>query len=900
MCAQKYNNIGGVKPAVPWQPLGSPEGSWCLVFSLAQDEEGHYTKVTSECLDTCQRLWSADLDIAYEINNACTEIFLSVGAAYEILVEEANILKPRMRLKHCKGSHEFQSQYIEHYTPCMFSPTPGFQTCFTSGHRQRVVWHRMVRLAGYHPDEIEDYLSKEDSMKFVKKQISHGGKIRALRLRELLATHGGFRHNAVGVLGPEVQLLAEQCLADKHFVTEPELHLSAREIVMLKAQAEHMRQHGLEPVSYDNVKKVVEILEQWTATEPGNSEKFVGSMVTCFPIHAMDELEYLQRDWATYGLVATWFITGKEDETADTYTFFEESMEAQQWAMLWSPIDVVRDYFGDHIGMYVTWLELYTRALVYPAIVGTIVFFMSWGYTVDENPYFLGYSIFLCLWSAAFNIRWARRRNELQFLWGSEGVEDSAPVREQFIGMEVVNEKTGMEKIVHPSPGIRFGKLTVSAMFSMAFVAGVIIAAFAASMVRFYQAPQVCAKNDAQWPRCGRCELILTQVGNQTYAADGELIQNATALSREYDILDMYPLLCVNNEDGKNPGGTYRKWNDGWPDGTSFTDKNRWKWTSSFINVVLIQVFGAIYSAVAKKLNNWENHRTQVDYEDNLIFKEFVFQFVNNFFVLFYIGYMRQVDTSFLDLDVDAECANGSCLSELEVQVLVVFTTKSIGQSLMEVIGPKLTHMLKDSFADHAARKVHSALSMTATVALNLVPLDDGATADEREERQRAERKHEEKLALRTALRDEAAKESKMEAMSHAGSYESTFDSFAKMAIQYGYLSLFGVVFPLAPLLALLNNIFEIRVDAVYLCYHIRRPRWVAARDIGAWDAVFNVLGFLGVITNATLVTFVGKQLAAGGPLGEEALGGLDARLENWRLWCVATCCTHSAFPFYL
>ena len=57
------------------------------MFSLAQDEEGHYTKVTSECLDTCQRLWSADLDIAYEINNACTEIFLSVGAAYEILVE---------------------------------------------------------------------------------------------------------------------------------------------------------------------------------------------------------------------------------------------------------------------------------------------------------------------------------------------------------------------------------------------------------------------------------------------------------------------------------------------------------------------------------------------------------------------------------------------------------------------------------------------------------------------------------------------------------------------------------------------------------------------------------------------------------------------------------------------
>jgi len=44
--------------------------------------------------------------------------------------------------------------------------------------------------------------------------------------------------------------------------------------------------------------------------------------------------------------------------------------------------------------------------------------------------------------------------------------------------------------------------------------------------------------------------------------------------------------------------------------------------------------------------------------------------------------------------------------------------------------------------------------------------------------------------------------------------YESTFDDFDEMAIQYGYVCLFVVAFPLAPLLALINNFIEIRLDA--------------------------------------------------------------------------------------
>ena len=39
----------------------------------------------------------------------------------------------------------------------------------------------------------------------------------------------------------------------------------------------------------------------------------------------------------------------------------------------------------------------------------------------------------------------------------------------------------------------------------------------------------------------------------------------------------------------------------------------------------------------------------------------------------------------------------------------------------------------------------------------------------------------------------------------------------------------------LAPLLAFMNNVLEIRVDAVHMCFNAQRPRWQSCQDIGSW-----------------------------------------------------------------
>lgn len=51
--------------------------------------------------------------------------------------------------------------------------------------------------------------------------------------------------------------------------------------------------------------------------------------------------------------------------------------------------------------------------------------------------------------------------------------------------------------------------------------------------------------------------------------------------------------------------------------------------------------------------------------------------------------------------------------------------------------------------------------------------------------------------------------------------------------LQFGFTTIFVAAFPLAPLLALLNNIIEIRLDAYKFVTQWRRPLPARATDIG-------------------------------------------------------------------
>lgn len=86
-------------------------------------------------------------------------------------------------------------------------------------------------------------------------------------------------------------------------------------------------------------------------------------------------------------------------------------------------------------------------------------------------------------------------------------------------------------------------------------------------------------------------------------------------------------------------------------------------------------VMNKLYGGIAVTLNNWENHRTETEYEDHLISKVFLFQTVNSFSSLVFIAFIKG---SFKMLGKDTACANGSCMGELATQLSSIFVTQII------------------------------------------------------------------------------------------------------------------------------------------------------------------------------------------------------------------------------
>ncbi len=63
------------------------------------------------------------------------------------------------------------------------------------------------------------------------------------------------------------------------------------------------------------------------------------------------------------------------------------------------------------------------------------------------------------------------------------------------------------------------------------------------------------------------------------------------------------------------------------------------------------------------------------------------------------------------------------------------------------------------------------------------------------------------------------------------------------MVTQYGYITLWSIIWPLAPLFAFLNNYVELRSDAVKICSHVRRPIADREASVGVWlDAMVRLL----------------------------------------------------------
>uniref|UniRef100_A0A7M5WJ25 Anoctamin n=2 Tax=Clytia hemisphaerica TaxID=252671 RepID=A0A7M5WJ25_9CNID len=248
--------------------------------------------------------------------------------------------------------------------------------------------------------------------------------------------------------------------------------------------------------------------------------------------------------------------------------------------------------------------------------------------------------------------------------------------------------------------------------------------------------------------------------------------------------------------------------------------------TSSVLNSISILLLGRLYKTLAYKLTEWENHQTKTKYEDALILKLFGFQFVNSYASLFYIAFFRQRTSEGvfnLGTEYSDSCGdNNDCMSLLSLQVAVLMIAKPMPKFFSDIILP---------FVMKYARKLCCCFKRQSTNVVSSLELQQKDTSDDAE--YEAYLRHEHK---KPPLDD------------------FTLSEYTEKVLQYGYLMMFAAAFPLAPLIALITNLIDMRVDARRMLWFNRRPFAERAEDIGMWFAILNFLNYVGMLTNALIL----------------------------------------------
>ncbi|XP_052002321.1 anoctamin-10-like [Xyrauchen texanus] len=212
----------------------------------------------------------------------------------------------------------------------------------------------------------------------------------------------------------------------------------------------------------------------------------------------------------------------------------------------------------------------------------------------------------------------------------------------------------------------------------------------------------------------------------------------------------------------------------------------------SIIYAVVIEIMNLLYRYAAEFLTNWENHRLESSFQNHLVLKVLVFNFVNCFASLFYIAFVMQ------DMVL------------LRQSLATLLITSQILNQVMEAFLPYWLQRRRN-------KKVHK--RMRRLMGDKELPLL-------------------EQVQLETDM----------------NTYLGTFDDYLEQFLLFGYVSLFSCVYPLAAVLLVLNNITEVYSDAFKMCHVFKRPFTEPASDIGVWQLAFETMSIIAVVTNCALI----------------------------------------------
>ncbi|KAM9557381.1 anoctamin-9 isoform 2-T2 [Guaruba guarouba] len=246
--------------------------------------------------------------------------------------------------------------------------------------------------------------------------------------------------------------------------------------------------------------------------------------------------------------------------------------------------------------------------------------------------------------------------------------------------------------------------------------------------------------------------------------------------------------------------------------------------TGAVLHYITIVIMSKVNRRVALFLCDLEKPRTFSQRENTFTVKIFTFQFFTNFssliYIAFFLGRINGHPGNYVRIAGKwrlEECHPSGCITDLFIQMAIIMLLKQTISNVMEYLNPWICHQLR---------------------------------------RKRPQRPKKRRMML--GEEEEAEDPCKRQWLSNYKLNEvnifSLFDEFLEMVIQYSFTTIFVAAFPLAPLLAFCNNLFEIHLDAIKMMRLHRRMVPRKANDIGIWLLVLEAIGILAVIGNGLVI----------------------------------------------
>ncbi|XP_052471742.1 anoctamin-8 [Carassius gibelio] len=532
------------------------------------------------------------------------------------------------------------------------------------------------------------------------------------------------------------------------------------------------------------------------------------------------------------------------------------------------PLDDVCDYFGVKIGMYFAWLGFYTNSMLYPAVFGFLLWIFAESDQTSQDICCVVSAIFNVVWATLFLERWKRREAELAYKWGTldtpaESLEEARP---QFRGIKRRSPVTGCEEFFYPPWKRRMFRWLVSFPICILCLCFVCLAMFICLELQEFvletkELPSICRF-------IPKILLAITvTVCDEVYKKIALWLNDMEnyRLQSTYDnnlILKTVFFQFINSYLSLFYIGFYLK------------DMERLKEMLATL-LIFRQVLQNIKEVLQPYL--YEHHksgalRTLWDLIQTMLL---------NYSHLI-VQRIRLTCQASLDVSKSGIPPEQSDKRERRSLIARVLKTEE-GDDDVGLKQRKVSFTEKVEYKDKGV-EAQTSLQDDGSPTLVEEGMDPSLIFDTRDDDNDDDRELDDSLSKpqgtqkrktksagqnnsmenKTSWMDppeetESTVLTQPEIESCMLTYEDTLQDYQEMFIQFGYVVLFSSAFPLAAMCALINNIVEIRSDALKLCTGLQRPFGQRVENIGQWQTAMEAMGLIAIIVNCYLIGQCGQ-----------------------------------------